>query len=60
MLKVGGHLDPGHGDEPDARIVNLAPGQQLAQLLADLIPDTVRTISLRHTASGYGRSTLDT
>src|SRR5919106_4755653 len=47
-LQVGRDLDAGERDEADARVVHVPAGQHLAQLLADLIPHTVRTIPLRH------------
>src|SRR5688572_17468971 len=47
-LEVGRDLHARERDEADARVVDVAPGQHLAQLLADLIPDAIRSISLRH------------
>ena len=43
-----GDLHAGQGDEADAGIVHLAAAEQLAQLLANLIADAIRAMSLRH------------
>ena len=50
-LQVGRHLDPGERHEADARIVHFAQ-EQLADLLANLLGDAIRTGSLRHISGG--------
>ena len=50
-LEVGRDLHARERDEADARVVDVAAGQHLAQFLADLIPDTIRTVALRHKKS---------
>src|SRR5262245_2288427 len=47
-LKVGGDGDPRQRDEADAGIVNVAARQHFAELLANLVADTVGAESLRH------------
>src|SRR5690606_37329599 len=47
-LQVWRHLDARQRDEPDPRIVDHAPREELAQLLTDLVADAIRSMSLRH------------
>src|SRR5688500_8905766 len=42
-LQVRRDLDPGQGDEPDARIVDDPAREQQAQLLQDLVADAIGT-----------------
>ena len=48
QLQIGRDLHPRQGDEADAGIVHGAAAEQLAQLLANLVADAIRTMSLRH------------
>ena len=56
-LEVARDLYPGQRDEADARITHIAAGQYLAQVLADLVPHAIRTVSRGHSlVQGAARS----
>src|SRR5258705_8562565 len=47
-LQVGRDLHARQRDEPDARVVHFAPGEDFAEDVADLLPDSVGTVPLGH------------
>src|SRR5262249_14435749 len=47
-LQIGRHLDARQRDEADARIVDRAPREQLAQLVANLFTYTIGSMALCH------------
>src|SRR5262245_53706869 len=57
LLEIRGDLHPRERDEANARIVHVA-GEQIGELTADLVGDSVRTRSLGHYAVIATRSLM--